>query len=351
MPNYFVRKWFEDELTFRLPDGTEAESVFLGTSELFSLPVLNDLDLYEEEFNIWRTEDWKLRQQRIREEILGYYGNQDRYRDLVNAVERQQVIPLVGSGMSVPSGLPTWAEFLTRTGEYAQCDAAELSRLISCANFEEAADLLAECMNLNQLAERVEHTLRINDQDFIKGPICLLPSLFPNFIVTTNLDNVLESLYIFCEKKFAYVLSGKEIANYRQLKGPQERFLIKLHGNYQDRGGRVLLSQEYNEAYAVNSSIREEIALLYRSFSLLFLGCSLGSDRIVQLIHEIARADPHMPKHYAFLAKPDSDTARVAREGFLTERGIFPVWYDLPHDESIMALLDGLEVDGTKLSW
>ena len=46
MPNYFVRKWFEDDLTFRLSDGTEAESVFLGTSELLSLPVLRDLGLY-----------------------------------------------------------------------------------------------------------------------------------------------------------------------------------------------------------------------------------------------------------------------------------------------------------------
>ena len=210
---------------------------------------------------------------------------------------------------------------------------------------------MAESMNLNQFAEQVEYTLRINDPDSINGPICLLPSLFPNFIVTTNLDNILESLYSLCEKEFARVLSGKEIANYRQLKGPQERFLIKLHGNHRDRDGRVLLSEEYDEAYAVNSSIREEIALLYRSNCLLFLGCSLGSDRTVRLIHEIARADPRMPKHYAFLATPDSDTTRVAREGFLTERGIYPIWYDLSHDESIMALLDGLEVDGTQLSW
>ena len=351
MPNVFVRKWFEDELIFRLPDGTEVESVFLGRSELFSLSVLGDLGLYEEEFKIWRTEDWKLRQHEIRDEILGQYGNRDRYMDLINAIERQQVIPLVGSGMSVPSGLPTWAKFLIRTGEYAGCDIPELNRLIASSNYEEAADLLAGCMNLNQFAERVEHTLRINSHDSIKGPVCLLPSLFPNFIVTTNLDNVLETLYDWCDNKFAYVLSGKEIANYRQLKGPRERFLIKLHGNYRDRDGRVLLSQEYDDAYAVNSSMREEIALLYRNNCLLFLGCSLGSDRTVRLIHEIARVDPNMPRHYAFLAKPDSDTTRVAREGFLTERGIFPIWYDPSHDESIMALLDGLEVDGTQQSW
>ena len=48
-----------------------------------------------------------------------------------------------------------------------------------------------------------------------------------------------------------------------------------------------------------------------------------------------------MPKHFALLPLPVSDPARVGRN-FLTERGIYPIWYDAPHDESIRALLAGL---------
>jgi type I restriction enzyme, S subunit len=78
------------------------------------------------------------------------------------------------------------------------------------------------------------------------------------------------------------------------------------------------------------------------SNNLLFLGCSLGPDRTIQLVAEIAKSDKNMPKHYALLALPDTDDVRVDRENFLTERGIYPIWYDGGHDESITALLAGL---------
>ena len=348
MAEHMLRRWFEEQLRFRLPDGTEENNVFLGASELLPVAVAKEFGVYDEEFISWREEDWEPRQYEFREELLNYHGNRDRYIDLIDAVKRQQVIPFVGSGMSVPSGLPTWAEFLLKTGKYAQCNLSELNRLINSSAFEEAADLLADSMSPLLFAERVEHNLRVSGPDSISGPVCLLPSLFPNLVITTNLDNILEILYKWCEMPFTYTLSGKELADYRRLKDPEEQFLIKLHGDYKNQKGRVLLSNEYDEAYATNSLLRAEITLLYQQYSLLFLGCSLLSDRTVRLIHETASSDAHMPKHYAFLTKPDSDADRIARENFLAYRGIFPIWYDLPHDEAIMALLDGLRLDGTQ---
>ena len=55
-----------------------------------------------------------------------------------------------------------------------------------------------------------------------------------------------------------------------------------------------------------------------------------------------------MPKHYALLEKPNNEGERVVRENFLAERGIFPIWYDLQHDEAITALLDGLSSEDTQ---
>ena len=348
MEEYFLRKWFEDQLRFRLPDGTEVESVSIGTAVFSPVELLKEFDTtYEQEFGYWLNEEWKPRQYDSREELLNYSGNRNRYIDLTKAVKRQQVVPFVGSGMSVPSGLPTWADFLMQTGEYAECDPLELDELIRHSSFEEAADLLSRSMNPTLFAERVEHNLRINDSSSINGSVCLLPSLFPDLVLTTNLDNVLEHLYQLCNVPFAHPLSGRKLADYQQLKNPAERFLIKLHGDHQDQEGRVLLSSEYDEAYAENSKVREVVALLYRQNSLLFLGCSLGPDRTVRLIHDVAGSGGNSPRHYAFLETPDCKTDRIARENFLTERGIFPIWYDLPHDEAIVALLDGLYSDGT----
>ncbi len=347
MAEYILKRWFEEQLRFRLRDGTEEETVYLGSSELLPVVASKDIGIYDQEFIDWRDSDWKPRQNDLRDELLGYSGNENRYLDLTEAVRRQQVVPFVGSGMSASSRLPTWAEFLKQTGEYAQCDQLELNQLICCSSFEEAADLLSISMNPTLFAERVEHNLRINDPSCIKGAVCLLPNLFPYLVLTTNLDNVLEHLYQLCDVPFSHTLSGRKLSYYQQLKNPAERFLIKLHGDHQDQEGRVLLSNEYDDAYAEDSPVREEVTLLFRQNSLLFLGCSLGPDRTVQLIQEVASSGANMPKHYAFLETPDSNSVRIARENFLTERGIFPIWYNLPHDEAIIALLDGLYFDGT----
>ena len=341
-----VKRWFEEQLNFTLSDGSEAETVFIGTAEFSPIEILSEFDAtYEQVFNDWLFGDWKLRQHDLRETLLNYSANGDRYSDLQNAVIRQQVVPFVGSGMSVPSGLPTWAEFLMSMQVYAQCSRSELQELIKDSLFEEAADLLADSMNSRLIAERIEHDLRIPNPDTINGSICLLPGLFPNLVITTNLDRILEELYKFCGMPFEFVLWGDHFADYRSFKDPSGRFLLKLHGDNQDQKGRILFSEEYKGAYATGSPLREELSLLYRQNNLLFPGCSLGADRTLNLLEYVAKLDVNMPKHYALLPKPQNQQKEFTREHFLTERGIYPIWYELPHDESIMALLDGLNMD------
>ena len=104
----------------------------------------------------------------------------------------------------------------------------------------------------------------------------------------------------------------------------------------------ILRKGEHEAAYARGSVVREELTLQYRTNHLLFLGCSLGPDRTVRLIADVATSDKSMPKHFALLPLPDSDPARVDRENFLTERGIYPICYDVRHDELIRAPLAGL---------
>jgi hypothetical protein len=339
-----LRAFFEEQVRFRLRDGTEVEGgVFIGSTEFLPVEILRqDPDALREEFDLWLSEVWKPEQQQRRDEILTLYGNERRYDDLLEAIGRQQVVPFVGSGMSVPSGLPTWSDLLRRVKEFTPCDPANLERLLESCSFEEAADLLASGSNPRLLAERVEHDLRIDESSTVSGPVRLLPALFRNLVITTNLDDVIEQAYHSCERPFTHVLAGSDLNRYRSLKSTSLQFLLKLHGDSRQVAGRVLLSSEYDATYAAGSLVREEITLLYRLNNLLFLGCSLGADRTVRLIEEVAGSDPSMPKHYCFLPLPDGNATRIERENFLTQRGIYPIWYSLPHDESLMALLDGL---------
>lgn len=344
-----LRAFFEEQIQFRLGDGTEVDGgVFIGSTEFLPLEILrDDPDAFRAEFDVWLAEVWQPEQQQRRDEILALHGNGKRYADLRAAVDRQQVVPFVGSGMSVPSRLPTWSELLRRISQFTNCNTAALEQLLESCQFEEAADLLAAATNARLLTERVEHDLRVDDEATVSGPVRLLPALFPNLVVTTNLDDVLEHVYRSCERPFAHALAGGGLAQYRSIKSASLRFLLKLHGDCRQPSSRVLLSSEYDETYGRGSMIREEITLLYRTNNLLFLGCSLGADRTVRLIEEVAASDPSMPKHYCFLPIPDGDVTRIERENFLTQRGIYPIWYHLPHDESNAALLDGLLSTGS----
>lgn len=339
-----LRPFFEEQIRFRLQDGTDVDGgVFIGSTEFLPVETLReDPVAYKNEFDLWLAEVWKPEQEQRRAEILSLFGNPKRYTDLRVAMGRQQVVPFVGSGMSASSGLPTWSDLLRRVRDYTQCAPAELEELLQKALFEEAADLVAAHMNSRLLDERIEHNLRIDDPDGVSGPVRLLPALFPKLVVTTNLDDVLEHVYGRAEPKFGDVLAGNELGRYRTVKSAATSCLLKLHGDCRRPDSRVLLTQEYDSTYAVGGMIREEIALLYRMNSLLFLGCSLGEDRTVRLIQDVASADPNMPKHYCFLRVPEPDARRIEREGFLTERGIYPIWYDSPHEEALTALLDGL---------
>ncbi|SRR6266404_195108 len=339
-----LRAFFDEQVRFRLTDGTELDgSVFIGSTEFLPLKVLkDDTQAYREEFDLWLNEDWKPDQQQRRDEILSIHGNRRRFSDLLEAVNRQQVVPFVGSGMSVSSGLPTWSDLLRRMREFTKCDPTELECLLEHSQFEEAADLIAASINIRLLSERVEHELRIDDPRTISGAVRLLPGLFPGLAITTNLDQVLENLYAMCGQPFNYVLIGAELGRYRALKSRNDRFLLKLHGDCGRVNGRVLLPSEYEATYGNTGIVREELALFYRHNHLLFVGCSLGHDRTVRLIEDTAAADPDMPRHYGFLPQPHNDATRIDRENFLTQRGIYPIWYSLPHDEALIALLDGL---------
>ena len=340
---------FEEVLTFRLPDGTPLDgSVFIGETELVPVRVLQgDAAAYSTEFDAWLGEVWLPRQSELRDQILALHGNAKRYDDLCATVARRQLVPVVGSGMSASSGLPTWSELLRKIRTFTKVNEAELDELLKKSAFEEAADLLAMGTNPNLLNERIEHELRIDDPGLIDGSVRLLPVIFPDMVITTNLDDLLEQHYSLCGTGFDHVLAGRELARFRQLRGQADRFLLKLHGDCRRPDSRVLLKAEYEKAYEVGSVIYEELALLYRTHNLLFLGCSLGPDRTVRLVSEIAKDDKNMPKHYGFLRRPGCDEERIDRENFLTERQIYPIWYDGDHDECNMALLAGLfeEID------
>lgn len=343
-----LKALFEESIYFQDAQGEPIEgSVFIGEVEFPPVDVLRtDPVAYQDAFVAWLTETWLSEQQAAREEILARHNNASRYVDLRLAVRRDKVVPFVGSGMSVPSEFPTWSDFLRRIRAMSRMLVEELEMLLAAGRFEEAADRLALSMHRNRFDEQIEHRLRVEEPARITGAIRFLGAIFSGDVVTTNLDDLQETYRRGAGSEFTDTLVGHQIGGYRERRGGGERLLLKLHGDCHGRSGRVLLTAEYDVAYAVGSPVREELSWLYRSFHLLFLGCSLSEDRTMQLLAEVATQDANMLKHYAFLHDPGDHDQLLEREEFLAARGVYPIWYEGEHDEAITALLVGL-VDDT----
>lgn len=337
----FLYPVFEEQLTVEHDPYTN--KITIGVTPFSANEILKgDRNAYRDEFSRWFDDIWLPYQLDLLDQILSIPGNKRRYEDLCLALNNGDLIPLVGSGMSAPSGLPLWSEFLSEVRKYSSLTEEDLESFFYESKFEEAAEAIAESMPDRLFDERIEHDLRFADADVVRGSISFLPMLFDRLVITTNLDNVLEHVYQKHDLPFSEVLTGRRIRWYRRLKVQSDRMLIKLHGDCKSREERILSVAEYEESYAPGEPIFEELSGIYRNQSILCLGCSMNGDRTVKLLGEVAEMDEAMPKHYAFLKHPDDEATRLAREHFLTAHDVFPIWFKDDHDQSITALLVGL---------
>jgi hypothetical protein len=306
-------------------------------------------DAYKQAFGDWVWEEWVPTRRERKDELLKLNSNERRFNELKKMIVSGGAIPFVGSGMSAPTGMPTWGRFLRDTCKRTKgFTVTQLEACLTAGNFEEAASRIFGAMPPQLFNECFESNFTVKPSRTIDGAVRLLPLLFESIVITTNFDGILEDVYTEGDKTFQAILHGMDVGDFRKKTVLGSRCLLKLHGNYNATHGRVLLKDEYDGFYKPTCPGREELSLIFRRGGLVFLGCSLWQDRTMALLKEVADADKNMPRHYAFLQRPKASKI-VEREHFLTERNIFPIWYDGDHSTDVEALLVGLMEDLNKL--
>ena len=91
-------------------------------------------------------------------------------------------------------------------------------------------------------------------------------------------------------------------------------------------------------------SLPKLLRRLYLSYSFLFLGCSLATDRTVLTFMKVAQevgAD-QLPHHYAVFECPEDTEAKRIIDQRLADCHITPIWYperDYDYVEGILELL------------
>lgn len=313
--------------------------------------------VYAKEGNRWLKEVWLPPKLAILSKILRVEDNQRRFEDLVESTVRGQVVPFVGAGMSMSSGVPSWGNLLNKLSSASTCDKALFNSLLKEGKYEAAADLLHANMRSELFDIQLRHSCQINIGQ-ISGAIRYLPLIFTGLLLTTNFDQILEDVYRQDGKEIGRVLAGADLESFRGARDLSRPELIKLHGDYKNAASRIFTTQEYDLAYQPDGQLSIEFKNVVFNYSLLFMGASLNTDRTISLLQQLAPYNVKGAINYAFLSYIPDNVQRTARQAELMESRILPIWFPIPknaktkhYDLQIEALLAGLLYHSGKLKF
>jgi hypothetical protein len=338
----FLRSEFIDQLRAEIDHITG--NVVIEAAQFTPQQILEfNNETFELAFREWSE---TRKEQRIEkaEQILSLHGNRERFGTLSAVYSRGTVLPFVGAGLSIPAGYPGWTGYLYQLREETTVAEVDLTRLMGSGEYEEAAQLLFDAMPHDSFNEDLENKFG-NDKN-LEGCVRFLPYCFPqSSVVTTNFDDVVKRCYQAADKHFTEELLGADAVELPHYLAQGKNVLVKLHGKASAARNRILTKQEYDRHYVEGKTLSNSVEALAKN-TLLFLGCSLGSDRTVKCLKSLfaEKGAASAVRHYAFLAVGDDKDERIRRRNELAEANIFPIWYpaDDDHDECLMALLTKL---------
>lgn len=219
-----------------------------------------------------------------------YQLNERAFQGIQEQLAKNNLIPLFGAGFTGAAYLG-WSSLLRKMAKpFPNCQ-AQLESQLNAGQFEEAASTL--CAEMGEFEFREElcqtfgsHTVPDAMQKLTPARKAI-PRIFKGPIMTTNVDLCLEEIYghrlkVLCPHT-AYHLPLADHALFASTPT-----LFKLHGSVDDPAHMVFTKEDYDTFYSSSehpAPLSETLSSIFRSRPVLFLGCSLDTDRVVQVLN------------------------------------------------------------------
>ncbi|MHB8064436.1 MAG: tetratricopeptide repeat protein [Ruminiclostridium sp.] len=280
------------------------------------------------------------------EEIMKCHEDNIVYFNMLKGyIHNNLVIPFVGAGMSYPI-YPLWGDFLRKVAKKANFVEAEIDELFRKHSYEIIAQRLSKSMGDFWLKDNIciEYSKDKVDATLNSMSVALLPEVFEHMVVTTNFDTILEEVYKRAENNFERVISPMNTSS-MSMDGilNNAHYLMMLHGDVLNRDQLVLTKSQYDKYYREYEFIQKTLTNLFSGKHILFLGCSLGADRTMRVLHETVLANEGI-SHFAFVQKPKEASEFRKRAKELSMYHIRPIWYPYGQHEAIKILLMHLSI-------
>ncbi|MCX9011180.1 MAG: SUMF1/EgtB/PvdO family nonheme iron enzyme [Candidatus Methanoperedens sp.] len=276
--------------------------------------------------------------------------NENNLRRLIEQLKTSLgVIPFVGAGLSRPFGFPLWTDFLITRARLVGIE-EKIQERIYAGKYEDAAEDLLNTMGNRAFNDAIEDAFgdHILDGKKLDGAILLIPQLAAGPVITTNFDHTLENVFKNAGRPFDHVVWGIRVDMFTKALSQNKSYLIKIHGDVEDRTDRVLTLADYRKHYGDSGTkidrnlfLPSLLQQMLTSRTILFVGCSLNKDRTVESIGKVARENPAIA-HYAIIEEPESNEEIRNRARNLSDYGIRPIWYPRGQHDLIEQILSYL---------
>ncbi|MFC6269618.1 SIR2 family protein [Frigoriflavimonas asaccharolytica] len=247
---------------------------------------------------------------------------QDEFTDVFShSLYNNKGVYFIGSGISVPSGLPDWKGLIEK-----------FVKEIGIDKVEDTDDLPSLAQYYVNKKSKKDLYGAINDDFSNKKPnhyhdIFKITNI--KTIWTTNYDDLLEKTF---RNNYELKISDKEVFTFVEAKDKIE--IIKIHGSIKRNIKDIVITQsDYEDFFIRKPTIvqRLKVDLLQNSF--VFMGYNYGDPNIQNILTEVRRlkSDKNKIKHYILL-KDKSDQKFKLWCNNLERYNIFPVLYK-DHDD------------------
>jgi predicted ATPase len=223
--------------------------------------------------------------------------------------------------------------------------ADEVEAHLNALEYEEAAELLQQRMH-SRFQDLIAHYFgdQVLEGVEFHGAAALVPQIALGPVITTNFDRLLENVFKKAGCPFPVTVWHDRVDAAIQSLSGNGLMLLKLHGDWQFPGERVLTLSEYRAHYGKSKTkINFHLAIphvleLMVTRPMLFLGCSLKQDRTGQIIRQLANRNPTF-RHFAILEYPENQAKYQESIDELSLANIRPIWYPRKQHEKIEQIL------------
>ncbi|MEM9663595.1 MAG: AAA family ATPase [Bacteroidota bacterium] len=278
---------------------------------------------------------------------------------LLDAVQEQACVLYAGAGLSARSGYPVWPRFVDRllawTLEQEIVEAefgASLQASLEAGESDRVVDALVSAVEAYRgstpkghpsAQDALQAFLRYQflAEDRFPSPTHLTLSRLPlAAALTTNLDPLIEEMYVRAEGTPPPVFTARDASGLKQALQERDRFILKLYGDLNVPDSVLLAPAQYLEAMQANEGFAEFMNTLFVSRTLFFVGASL--DGILTYLDEI-KLRSSTRRHYALVAVQGT-AWRVKAEQLGRRYGIevLPYTETEPDHPQVDAFLDAL---------